>query len=773
MRLNKSFLARSILAASFIGSTQAAVIEEVMVTAQKRAQSVNDIGVSASALAGDSLKALGVDQSSDLGAMTPGLVTVNATSGGTPIFAIRGIGLDDYNANNTSGVGVYTDEVFASSPAYLNGQLFDVERIEVLKGPQGTLYGKNTTGGAINFISNKPTDEFEASIEAGYGSHETVELSGVISGPLSDSVRGRLAANYVKAGEGWQEDDATGEEYGKEDKFALRGLLSFDIGDNGDALLRTYYSQDNSVSESPHNEGAAEALFLPDFDVLRSPTNPSKVSVGGLDLERDEKGSGIALTVNYDFDAFQFISITSYDKYERVALDNYDGHAASTMELGLDEDLEQWAQEFRFVSNSDGPFTWVAGANISYEEVVENEAFFDDSFLITDSVFDGILYPGDGEAFGLDRFTASYTQETDSYGAYLHTETELNEEFKLIAGVRYSNDDRSFDAVGTEVFFGDVIPVAAQNESNREDAVTGKLGLDWQANDNLLIFTNVATSYKSGAYYGAPIVDSDAWAYLDPEDILSYELGFKLSLLDGSMQLNGSIFKMEYKDRQSLITFIADDFSNYVTAAPTIDTTMINVPESETQGFELDMEWLPTDQLSLRLGVAYLDGEVTKSPGAAELRGINADPSVNDNATGDADFSGEIDGSEIAFIDAIGEPVAEGTELAQSPEWSYNASALYEMNLSNNLIARFQASYSWVDSQFAQLGDPNAQYGAIKSTNAQVSVGADDERWMVTVWGRNITDEESETYSFSGFAGRTVYRQQPATYGVTFNYQFD
>ncbi|MCR8922087.1 TonB-dependent receptor [Dasania sp. GY-MA-18] len=776
MKVNKHFLHKSIIAAtissSVFSTAQAAVLEEVMVTAQKRAQSVNDIGVSASALSGDGLKALGIEQSSDLGAMTPGLVTVNATSGGTPIFAIRGIGLDDFNANNTSGVGVYTDEVFASSPVYLSGQLFDIERVEVLKGPQGTLYGKNTTGGAINFISNKPSDEFEASIEAGYGSHETVDLTGIVSGPITDGIRGRIATNYVKAGEGWQEDVATGKEYGKIDKLALRGQLAFDISDNGDALLRAYYSEDNSIPESPHNEGAQDALLLTDFDVLSSPTNPSKVSVGALDIGKDEQGSGFALTVNYDFDAFQFISISSFDQYERVVLDNYDGHSVSTMELFLDEELEQWSQEFRLVSNSDGPLTWVTGVNISYEEVVENQAYFDDSFLVTDSLLNGSFDPADADANGLDRFITAYEQKTDSYGAYLHTETELNDSFKLIAGIRYSNDKRSFDAAATEDIFGDIIPVVSQDESNSEDAITGKIGLDWQANDELLVFSSVSTSYKSGSYYGAPIIDSDAWSYLEPEDILAFELGFKWSLLEGSMQLNGSVFKMEYENRQSLITYTADDFSNYVTAAATLDTTMINVPESETQGFELDVEWLATDQLSLRAGIAYLDSEVTKSPSAAELRGISGDIAVNGNATGDADFNGAIDGSEIAFVDAIGATIDQGTVLAQSPKWSYNASAAYEFTIGNNLIARLQTSYSWVDKQYAQLGDINAQYGQVKGANAQASIGADDERWLLTLWGRNITNEESETYSFSGFAGRTVYRQQPATYGITLNYNF-
>lgn len=165
----RPFLAVAIAGLGVANATYAQQqIEEVVVTAQKRAQSVNDIGVSASAFGGDDLKKLKVESAVDLGAHTPGLVTTNATSGGTPIFAIRGIGLDDFSPNNNSGVGVYTDEVFASAPALLGGQLFDIERVEVLKGPQGTLYGKNTTGGAINFISNKPTDEFEAYVEADY-----------------------------------------------------------------------------------------------------------------------------------------------------------------------------------------------------------------------------------------------------------------------------------------------------------------------------------------------------------------------------------------------------------------------------------------------------------------------------------------------------------------------------------------------------------------------------------------------------------------------------
>ena len=261
-------------------------LEEVVVTAQKRAQSVQDIGVTVSAFSGEQVTDMNLSAPKDLAAFTPGLSTANATSGGTPIFAIRGIGLDDFNINNNSGVGVYIDEVFASSPALLSGQLFDVERVEVLKGPQGTLYGKNTTGGAINFISAKPTDEFEAYVTASYGNWKTSTLTAAVSGPLSDQVRGRIAIDYEKSDQGWQQDIDTGRQFGRPDRIAGRGLLEFDINDRLSALLNVHFSKDDSIPESPQSTGGP---FAPEgFDIATGSEAPDKVRVGDLAVSRDE-----------------------------------------------------------------------------------------------------------------------------------------------------------------------------------------------------------------------------------------------------------------------------------------------------------------------------------------------------------------------------------------------------------------------------------------------------------------------------------------------------
>ena len=737
------------------------VLEEIIVTAQKRAQSVNDIGVSATAIDGDQLNSLGIDEPSDLGAHTPGLVTVNSTSGGTTIFAIRGIGLDDFSPNNTSGVGVYTDEVFASNPAFLSGQLFDVKRIEVLKGPQGTLFGKNTTGGAISIVSNKPTEETEGYIEASYGRFNELEVTGAISGALSDNVQGRIAVQNTTS-DGWQTDVNTGREFADQDRFAVRGLLNFDISDTTSALVRAYHSSDTSTPVSPEVDGLGDFFGDDAFNGLNSPVSSRLVSVGDLNVGRDESGQGISLTVNHSFENFDLISITAIDEYERVVVDNYGGSAAAILDLFQDDKLDQWSQEFRLVSNNDSNFSWIVGANFSGEEVDVLDSF-DDSYLVTDSGGLGLFDPADTSAQGFDLLTADYVQETDSFGVYLHTETVLSDSLKVIAGLRYSDDERSFVGVSTnsdaELSFNDEI--VSLNDSRSEDAFTGKLGLEWIANDDTLLYGSISNSYKSGAYYGAAVLDDISWGYVEPEDVVSIEAGFKATLLDNTLQINGSIFSLDYKDRQSLVTIIVDDFSNFL-EVPIADTTLINVPESTSQGFELELDWAPTENLFIRAGIAYLDTEVTRAPTTAEARGINIDSSVND-------FS---DGVTVSFVDALAAPLTNGSVLAQSPEWSFNTLVRYELPIGDTRLFGLQTSFSRSDAMVAQLADANALSGTVESWNAEAYLSDIDGQWKVSLWAKNIADNDAETYSFSSFAGRAFYRQQPRTYGIRAKYEF-
>lgn len=740
-RVSVNLIAASIAAVTAVGSNMlyAAVIEEVVVTANKRAQSTQDIGVAVNAFNGDDIKDLNLETPTDLAAHTPGLSTTNGTSGGTPIFAIRGIGLDDFNINNSSGVGVYVDEVFASSPMLLGFQLMDVERVEVLKGPQGTLYGKNTTGGAINFVTNKPSDEFSASVTAGYSRWDRVDLEGFVNGALSDSVNGRLAYAYSKQSEGWQTDIDTGKDFGEVDKFALTGKLAFYLSDATDVLLSFHYGQDKSKPLSPQNDDsearANDTLFLGGLldGQLDVPADSTSVRVGSLDVSRDEEGIGGAITINHDLGEATFLSITSYEHYERDVIDNYDGTAVDFLDLDQSGELDQVSQEFRLTSAGDGDYSWVVGVGYSKDEVDVS-----DDFLL-------------GFSAGVN-LTTAYDQTSTSWGVYWHNEYHVTDIVKLIGGIRYSNDEREFDGGTFNTDGLDVLgtlaalpaaPVSAgdavllQDDAETEENISGKLGIDAQLTDDLLLYASISTSYKAGLFYGGVGSEPGVLDYVDPEEVTAYEVGFKGTLLDGALQLNAAVYSYEYEDRQSLV-LVGDDVLFLV-------ATLANVPESTINGAEMDFWWKPTEQLDIKGGVSYMDTKVEDDLTSADVRGLN-------------------------LLSAV----PEGTELSQAPEWSYNFLVTYSWDLTKKLTAKAQLNYSWSDNQFAALADPVALYGPIRSLGARLTLGSYEGTWEVSIWGDNLEDKVSETYSFTNNSGaRTVYRQKPNNYGISFTYNFD
>ena len=699
-------------------------LEEIVVTAQKRAQSVQDIGVTISAFSAEQVEDMNLSAPKDLAAFTPGLSTANATSGGTPIFAIRGIGLDDFNVNNNSGVGVYVDEVFASSPVMLSGQLFDVERVEVLKGPQGTLYGKNTTGGAINFISNKPTDEIEGYVTAGLGRWNSKTLTAAVSGPLSDNVRGRIAIDGENAGDGWQKDIDTGREFGKADRFAARGLLSFDASDQLSGLLNLHFSRDKSTPESPQSTGGP---FAPaGFTIATGSDRPEDVRVGDLNVSRDEEGWGSALTLNYDLENISITSITSYDSYDRKVIDNLDGDPYPTFDFYQDSEVEQWSQEFRFSSDAIENLSWVAGLSYSEDDIQVNDA--------SDTALPFGVHPG-----AQARAQADYLQQSESFGAYLHTETRLNDELSLTVGLRYSRDERSFkgdttDIDGNIIFTTPGAIVVSLDDSQTENDLSYKIGLDYDLNDSTLVYANVATAYKTGVFYGSPALAPDVWGYTKPEQVFSYELGIKADLLDDSLRINAAFFHYDYDDRQSLL--LGQDANDIFIV------TLDNIPKSEIDGAELELHWLPLDGLDVRLGVSYLDAKVTEAP--TTLRGLR-----------------------------LSTPVKAGDSLSQAPEWSYVAAASYRWDLDGDLYARVFASYSHSEEQVAALADPSGIYGPISDASARLSVGHQDQSWEIALWSKNLTDGDDTTYSAANFyAGAQYYRQQPRSYGIEASYRF-
>ena len=353
------------------------VIEEIVVTAQKREQGVNDVGITVNAFTGEQLKDRGFKTAEDMAMMTPGL-TVNETAAtGVPLYTIRGVGYQDYSTAASSTVGLYFDGVAIPYTVMSRGLMFDVERVEVLKGPQGDLYGRNTTAGQINFVSKKPTDEYEAGLTAGIGSYGTFDLEGYTSGSLSDSVRGRVAIRTIQSSEGWQKSTTRDDELGELDTLAIRAMFDIDLSENTNMMLNLHYVDDQSENRANTAYNGTD-IGLSEFATPYSPlgnyffganagetppwystgnneaadwtnsySSPQTGRTFNLRPQRDNQLFGASATISWDMGNTLLTSITGFDQFDRVESNDWDGGFYNDSSNINTTDLSTFSQEFR------------------------------------------------------------------------------------------------------------------------------------------------------------------------------------------------------------------------------------------------------------------------------------------------------------------------------------------------------------------------------------------------------------------------------------------
>ena len=803
MKLKNSVLSAAVAlsAASLNANAQ---LEEVIVTAQRHAQSVNDVGVTMNAFTGDRLKELNVRSTEDIALHTPGLTVNSVAATGVPIYTIRGVGFQDYSVGASSTVGLYFDEVALPYTVMSRGAIFDVERVEVLKGPQGDLYGRNTTGGSINFISNKPSDEFEAGISASYGNYETADVEGWVGGPITDSARGRLAFRTVQAGEGWQESLTRNDKLGEKDVTAVRGIVDFDLADNVRLELMAHYVKDESDNQATVaydgtlvGLGEFNSPYVGLEQYLGTGTPPPWYSTGDakaadwtnsaisyrggvareVDLrpQRDNELKGFTGKLEFDVGDITVTSITSYNEFERKEANDWDGGYYNDSSNINTSEIEVFSQEIRFSKQTDN-LLWIAGLYYSDDEVDEWYNYF-----MSDSVY------GNGSVvFGVSPFQFApileldtiYHQETESYAAFGHVEWEFAPQFRLTLGLRYTEEERDWEgctydaqdgslsgflnfAFGASLQPGDCgtvddLPGSPTNfitlittggnvndafhpyvDSIETEKWMGKVTLDYNFSDDVLGYATISSGFKSGGFNGA---NSNALTQLIPyteEELLSYEIGIKSTLLNGAMQLNAAAFYYDYTDKQE------NDVA--VTLVGNI-SGLTNVDESEIYGAELDLSWAPSEGWFIGLGVAWLDTEVT------EWDAVDRDTSSWPN--------------NINYYDAS------GVELAQSPEWSVNGSISYEWAISNSLNMSIAADYSYQDKT-SGLVEPQSATEDFSVVNGRIAVSSQDDVWRATLWSNNLLDEDYYPAAFTG--GNGPYARvmgMPRTYGVRVDYNF-
>jgi iron complex outermembrane receptor protein len=714
-----------------------AAIDEIIVTANKREQSIQDVPIAMTAFDQSALDQVGASSLENLTNFIPGVALFDDRGAGQPTWIIRGVGLADFNSNNTPTAAVYYDEAYMTSNALGAIGLFDVERIEILKGPQGGLYGRNTTGGAIRIASNKPNlAETEGYVSVGYeGRYGESIVEGAYNAPLSENTAVRVAMQRTYGG-GWQDSLATAKDdnHGDRDSLALRGQFLYAPSDELEILFKADIGRDKSETAlaraNAHYSGEFDAEgktvvcdailagrrdettcmglhnLVGDTRFASDQTdNGSVVLANPENNELDNKWAGYNLNVDLDLGFATLVSISNYVDFDYVQYFDYDGTPLKLVQSadGLpdsDTNIEQWSQDFRFMSSSDGALTWLAGA--SYASDTNTTRGNADVQALADLGFTTITL-----------VSTEFKQKVNTWAVYGQVGYDISNNLNLNGSVRYTDEDKEIDYVSLLAEGGPLYPMGDVQgfKTNLDSNWSGHLGLDWRVNDDMLVYAKMSRGFKTGGFFAGWTDNNDTLTPYKEEVNDAYEIGIKSNPSD-ELQLNAALFFYDYQDTQGKIsTPSAAAVSGFLTALGTLG-------DAEHTGFELDVLWSPAQMpgFSLQLAGSWLEAEITDSD----------------------ETSFDTQGVEFGL---------EGKDRNFSPKTSYSVAIGQDANISDSLLGSASLVYSWrddlaprsallSDADYALLGLDG--YGIL---NMRIAITNASEEWELAILGENITDE--------------------------------
>ncbi|MEP4146102.1 MAG: TonB-dependent receptor [Halioglobus sp.] len=766
----KSVIATALVALTAGGSAlvSAQALEEVLVTAQKRVEGMQDVPISIAVVSGEMIQNSGITNLEELTLYLPA-VNVSQSGGQTQIF-IRGIGSGN-NIGFEQSVGTFVDGVYFGRARNARAAFLDVERVEVLKGPQSTLFGKNTVAGAINITTRGPTEEFEGYLEGSYETEiEQYGLTGAVSGPLSDNVRGRLVAKYSDS-EGYMENQAPGGEDGpQKEQSVIRGALSWDITDR---LLADFKAETGSIdTEGKHHKitistPTANYLFGfgddPNFESSLGFNTKQSVSGSPARRDFDENDWDIyQATLTYEMDNHTLKSITAWTEYEVNKCLDGDYAPVYFLDQCNGEENEQFTQEFILSSNLGGSFEYLAGF------------FYQDSDLTsttdTHLRLSGIP-PIEAGVWGLLGTTlpvgamdsgvlAEFEQNTESWSVFGQFTYDFTDRFRGTVGVRYSEDDKEADSVQLITALGGTEPSGFHtallgpgglnfrvpydyNIERSEDHVTGSMNLQYDIGDDTMIYFTASNGFKAGGFDESNGLDISR--EFEDESVLNFEVGAKMEFWDNRARLNSAIFNTSFDDLQ-------------VSSFESATFIVTNAGEATVQGVELDGVVAVTDKLELRGALTWLDAEYDEYDEAA---------------------------CTVDQIIAQGNPCRQdlgGTPLQFAPDWSGNIGATYETGLTANTDILFGLAALYSDDVLIMPdGDKNGIQESFWKVDARVAWSASDGSWTLALIGKNLTDEDVFSWgndatlsgSFLGFEQAYFHQmEKPRTYEFQARYNF-
>ncbi len=713
-----------------------AQLEEVIVTAQKRSERLSDVPIAITNFGAESIAQTGVREVKEVAQYVPNL-TISSGSDFNTAVTMRGVGSNSRNIGFDTRVGVYLDGVYLGQSPAINQDLLDLERIEVLRGPQGTLFGKNTVAGAMNLISQKPTDTLEGSIGMEYGSLDSRQVSGTVNVPLGDSVAVKVSANQQQR-EGDMLNLTTGHLLNEQDASAYRAQLQYDAGGAFTAIATVDGMSSDRLSTSgepvTNTFGSAPERAAPE---------PREVA---LDLDPSEQRDieGASLTLEWDLESgFSLKSITASRSTELEYRNDVDYSPLNLVKLDYQDAYDQFTQEFQLVSPDDGGFRYVAGLYFYDQDA-------DSTRVVTSSaLFEAALEQQFGAPGLVDPSKPVFTDgsvETRSYAAYFNGAYPFAENWELGFGLRYSEEEKDvdwrIDGSGAPLFR---IASGAVQDSRTDSHLSPTVSLTYSLTDDINAYARYSSGFKSGGYNLDFVTAGDLAAGIDfdKETVDAYEIGLKGTAMERRLSFGVALFHSAYEDYQ-VNQFV--DLGNGSTSI-----SIRNAAEVDTTGLEVELTYMMSERFTVDASLGLLDAEFGSYP--------NADSNGND-LTGNRlpsapEVSFNLGGQYYLPVDALDADVLFRLDYVYRDDF-YNTA---ENEQSRTLATGDVVQYGWVDD-----------YQLI---NARIGLLSRADTWSISLYGQNLADEEYLTETRRDFLGTLRhFHGLERTVGVELEYRF-
>ena len=748
------FLLCTLAAAPARGQSTAPEITDIIVTAQKREQAAQDVGMSVFGLTGKAARERGISSIEDLERVVPGL-TFAKTPAGPPVLTLRGVGFYDSTLAASPAVSVYLDEAPLALPSFLQVGVIDIARVEVLKGPQGTLYGENSTGGAINYIAAKPTDTPQEGTTLSFGRFATFEAESYVSGPLSETLKARLAVKTLQSGD-WQRSFTRADTNGATHQSAARAILEWAPSSSAKVTLNVNGWIDRSDTQAVQLIEVACASPPTCRRALSAyPSAPENARAAdwtpGFPMSSNDRFLQTTLRADIDLtDAITLTSISGYQRFRQRKFLDQDGTALQVLDFGLFGRAQSFNQELRLAGET-GQLRWLVGGYAT-RQIVDDDFSADIGDVSIAEPLPGIVPRATTGA-------GDYHFRTRSLALFGNLEYRLDDRLTLIGGLRYTASRQQFDgceksgadpALGQllgflSAFARGTLPVIDPVPPNgcisidaatlrqgltrdqlNENNVSWRAGLSYQTAADTLVYASIAKGYKLGSFPSLGASSSIQYLPVTQESLLAYEAGVKVPL-GKSVRVEAAAFYYDYRDKQ-VRGRVLDPVFGAIEA-------LVNIPQSRVYGFEAAVRARPVPGLDLGAAMTFTDSQVQRFSGIGQ-NGLTAN------------FA--------------------GSAFPYSPRWQAVADATYDWSIGADRRAFVGGNVTHHSVANASLGnDPELRLRPYVTLNIRAGLRAANGRWSLSAFGRNVTNVYYWNNMFRFVDTRIRIAARPVTYGLT------